>query len=113
MRDVEKFKRHMRICLGIFVVLFSILILYLGYSVIVYGERWFATPYNPRLQNAIQNIDAGTLFDVNGTPLAWTEDGQRHYHEDSSTRQAVSHIVGDTHGYTIGEMCIRDSYRYM
>ena len=47
MRDVEKFKRNMRISLGIFIALFSVLIVYLGYSVIVYGNQWYATPYNP------------------------------------------------------------------
>ena len=98
MRDVEKFKRNMRISLGIFVALFSVLIIYLGYSVIVYGNQWYATPYNPRIQQAYQNISGGTVYDTNGIRLAWSEGTTRRYNEEVDKRRALSHIMGDPAG---------------
>ena len=98
MKDVGKFKRNMRISMGIFITLFLILIGYMCYSIVTYGERWFATPYNPRLQAAIQSIDAGSIYDTNGVELAWTEDGERQYNSRRDVRRAVSHVVGDPYG---------------
>ena len=30
MKDTQKFKRHVRVCMGIFITLFAVLIVYLG-----------------------------------------------------------------------------------
>lgn len=98
MRDVEKFKRNMRISLGIFIALFSVLIVYLGYSVIVYGNQWYATPYNPRLQQAYKNISGGTVYDVKGIRLAWSDGTTRKYNPEVDKRRALSHIMGDPAG---------------
>lgn len=98
MRDVDKFKRNMRISLGIFVTLFSVLIIYLGYSVVVYGNQWYATPYNPRIQQAYKNISGGTVYDAKGIRLAWSDGTTRRYHEEVDKRRALSHIMGDPAG---------------
>ena len=88
----------MRISLGIFVTLFSVLIIYLGYSVVVYGNQWYATPYNPRIQQAYKNISGGTVYDANGIRLAWSDGTTRRYHEEVDKRRALSHIMGDPAG---------------
>ncbi len=111
MKDVHKFKRNMRISLGIFITLFSVLIIYLGYSVIIYGEKWFATPYNPRLNNAAESIDAGAIMDRFGKKLAWTDNGRK-YSADKGMRLAVSHVVGDVYGKSIGAETTFAKYLY-
>lgn len=112
MRDVGKFKRNMRVAMGIFISLFLLLIGYMCYSIVAYGEKWFATPYNPRLQAAIQTIDAGALKDANGVRLAWTENGKRVYHKDKDVRKAVSHVVGDSMGKSLGAETTFSKYIY-
>lgn len=102
MKGSAGYRRNIKISLGIFLALFAVLICYLGYAVTTYGEKWFATPYNTRLQNAAGIVRAGTIYDRNGEKLAWTEDGKRNYSSDRSLRRAVSHVVGDNLGKSIG-----------
>ena len=58
-RDEKKFRRNMRFCMGIFTVLFIVLIVYLGYTVITKGDEWVATPYNRYMQDPIHPRLAG------------------------------------------------------
>lgn len=112
MKNVEKFRRNMRISMGIFIALFSIVIVYLGYSVITYGEKWFATPYNPRLQKAMQTASAGKILDRDGVKLAWSDGNSRKYHSSKDVRRAVSHVVGDVKGKSMGAETIFARYIY-
>ena len=84
------------------------------YSTVAYGDQWFTTPFNPRI-SATKNIEnAGSIYDRNGIPLAYTQNGERKYAEGEDMRRAVSHIVGDIYGKSQGaetffaKMCIRD-----
>ena len=102
MKNEKKFRRNMKISTGFFIILFSILILYMGYSVIKNGTSWYATPYNPRISNARNSIKGGTIYDRNGVKLAWTQDSKRQYNESKEIRRACSHVVGDIYGKSIG-----------
>ena len=102
----------MRVTLGIFVVLFVTLIGYLGYSVAVYGQTWFSMPYNPRIADAREDVEAGVIYDRNGVKLAWTVDGVRQYAADEDTRRAVCHTVGDVFGKTLGAETYYAKYLY-
>lgn len=112
MRKNPNIKRNIRFALAAFVILFVVLITYLGYSVAVYGQTWFSMPYNPRIAAARESVQAGTIYDRNGVKLAWTTDGERHYAEDYSTRLAVAHTVGDTKGKTVGAETYFSKYLY-
>ncbi|MBQ9942226.1 MAG: penicillin-binding protein 2 [Christensenellaceae bacterium] len=112
MKNIKKFRRNMRIALGIFSALFSLLIIYLGYSVIAYGEKWFATPYNPRVQSAVETIEAGTIYDRYGEKLAWSDEDGRHYSARRDIRRATSHVVGDIHGKSVGAETVFAKYLY-
>ncbi|MEI6101949.1 MAG: penicillin-binding transpeptidase domain-containing protein, partial [Eubacteriales bacterium] len=112
MRKKPNIKKNIRIALAVFVGLFIILIGYLGYSVTVYGQTWFSMPYNPRIAAAQENVQAGTILDRNGVKLAWTEDGVRQYVDDTSTRKAVAHTVGDTKGKSVGAETYFSRYLY-
>ncbi len=112
MKDVNKFKKNVKVMLLLFTAMFAALIIYLGYSVITFGDKWYSTPYNPRIQNALQENDAGKILDRTGAVLAYTEDDTRYYTEDKSTRLAVSHVVGDTYGMTVGAESVFAKYLY-
>ena len=91
----------MRFSMGFFIVLFVVLIAYMGYSVLKNGAAWYATPYNPRIANARENLHGGTIYDRNGIALAWSDGTTRKYHNVKEIRRACSHVVGDIHGKTV------------
>lgn len=103
---------HMKVMLAIFCSLFVLLGSYLFYSTVTYGEQWFSSPYNPRISAARNVADAGTIYDRNGIPLAWSEGDQRHYAESSQMRQAVCHVVGDVYGKSMGAESYFARYLY-
>ena len=105
-------KLNIRITLAVFVLLFVVLAGYLAYSVLNYGHSWFSMPYNPRIAAARETVQAGTVYDRNGVPLAWSEDGERRYAADGDTRRAVAHVVGDTKGKTVGAQTYFAKYLY-
>ena len=87
----------------VFCAMFVVLSIYLVYTVDQYGTRWFASPYNTRLNTQKNNVIAGDILDRNGKVLATTDsDGDRVYTDDSSVRRATSHVVGDNYGQTFG-----------
>lgn len=95
-------KANMRFMLVVFVALFVLLGSYLMYSTVMHGEEWFSSPYNPRI-SASKNIGiAGDIYDRNGVRLAWSEGETRKYAENSDMRRAVSHVVGDVYGKSVG-----------
>lgn len=103
--------RHMKAMLAVFCCLFVLLGSYLFYSTVTYGQEWFASPYNPRIsQHKI--ADAGSIFDRNGIPLAWSEGSTRHYAENAEMRRAVCHVVGDVYGKSMGAESYFARYLY-
>lgn len=105
-------KKNMRVMLGIFCCLFVLLGSYLLYSTVAYGDQWFTTPYNPRI-SATKNVEnAGTIYDRNGIPLAYSEGKERKYAQSEDMRRAVSHVVGDIYGKSIGAETIFAKYLY-
>lgn len=104
--------RSMQGMLVIFVVLFVTLGSYLLYSTVTYGEQWFASPYNPRISAAKNIANAGTIYDRNGLALAHSVGDERVYAEDDDVRRAVSHIVGDVYGKSLGAETYFAKYLY-
>ncbi|MEF9987566.1 MAG: penicillin-binding transpeptidase domain-containing protein [Christensenella sp.] len=112
MKKTLNIKNNMRVMLVIFCCLFVLLGSYLLYSTVVYGDQWFTTPYNPRI-SASKNIEnAGAIYDRNGVPLAYTENGERKYAEGEDMRRSVSHIVGDIYGKSLGAETLFAKYLY-
>ena len=112
-QNEKRFRRNMRFCMGIFTVLFAVLIVYLGYTVITKGDEWVATPYNRYMQETMKEIDAGSISDRDGRVLAYTEeDGSRQYAESSRTRYATAHVVGDAMGFSVGAERVYAEYLY-
>ena len=96
-------RNHIKAMLALFCVMFIVLSVYLGYIVNVYGNRWFASPYNTRVANRKGTIAAGMLLDRNGVRLAYTNsEGKRKYVDVKSLRRSTSHVIGDTYGQTFG-----------
>lgn len=103
-------KKNIRTLLFVFCIMFAGLVVYLGYAITMYGERWFLTPYNPRLHNMQQTIEPGDVLDRNGDKLVYMHKGSRAYIKDKKTRKAVSHIVGDSYGMTYGAQTMFAKY---
>lgn len=78
--------------------LFALLAVFGGYSIEVYGNRWFAYTRNPRIRVQRENVVAGDVIDRNGTLLATTQDGRRVYQADEAARRAIVHLLGDDQG---------------
>lgn len=116
----KRFKSHIKMSLWIFVTLFTVTIVYLGYSILTYGDEWFNTQYNPRIQSSVQAAQsgkngsvAGSIYDRTGVKLAWTDaDGTRVYHEKTDVRRSMSHVIGDTKGMTVGAESVFVKYLY-
>lgn len=78
--------------------LFLLLAVYGGYSVTVYGNRWFASARNPRVRAQKEVVIAGDILDRDGIVLATTADGERQYQDDPAARSAIVHLIGDEQG---------------
>ncbi|MBQ6173215.1 MAG: hypothetical protein IJK28_01165 [Clostridia bacterium] len=79
--------------------LFALLAFYGGYSVLTYGDRWFASSHNGRVRQQKQTVAAGSILDRDGTVLASNAaDGTRVYAENPAVRRAMVHVVGDRDG---------------
>lgn len=106
-------RRNIRALLVVFTVMFAGLVVYLGYAVFMYGERWFITPYNPRIQNMETTVKAGDLRDRTGrTLLSIDDEGNRRYLKDRDMRESVAHIVGDSYGMTYGAQTMFAKYLF-
>jgi len=96
-------KKHIRLMLVCFCILFGILCTYLVYVINIYGTRWFTNPYNTRISAQKENVEAGEIQDRNGIVLAASDaSGKRIYPQERSVRRATSHVVGDNYGQTFG-----------
>ncbi len=106
-------RRNIRTLLIVFTVMFAGLVVYLGYAVFMYGERWFVTPYNPRIQNMETTVKAGDLRDRTGrTLLSIDDEGNRVYVDDRGMRTSIAHIVGDSYGMTYGAQTMFAKYLF-
>lgn len=105
-------RRNIRTLLIVFSVMFAGLALYLGGVVVIYGDRWFVTPYNPRIQQVESSVEPGSLLDRTGRKLLYTKGDDRVYLSDDSMRQAISHVIGDSYGMTYGAQTMFAKYLY-
>lgn len=79
-------------------ILAAAFLLGLGFLCVKYifdADLWAAQSYNPYMVSGQGLKNAGDIVDRNGVVLATSEDGERTYHENESTRKALLHTVGD------------------
>ena len=68
----------------------------LAFRLTTQNEAWVQQPYNGHIASSNGLAQAGDIIDRNGVTLAYTNaDGERVYHDDLTTRQALLHVVGD------------------
>ncbi len=95
--------RYIKVITILFVFMFAALAAYLIYIVDEYGNRWFSSPYNTRVTDKRDSVYAGKILDRKGEILAYTdENGKRQYASNAAIRLAVSHVIGDARGQTLG-----------
>ncbi|MBQ2944492.1 MAG: penicillin-binding protein [Ruminococcus sp.] len=68
----------------------------LCYRYIVDHDLWASQTYNQYLSSGKGLSEAGTIYDRNKTALAYSEGGQRLYHDDYNVRLGTLHAVGDS-----------------
>lgn len=59
------------------------------------SDQWIQHSYNGHLAGNSGLATAGTIYDRNGIPLAYSEDDLRLYNDDYTTRLSTLHVVGD------------------
>ena len=70
-------------------------IVLLGVRLMLYHDDWIQQPYNGHVNASSSLANAGKIVDRNDKKLAYSEDGERKYNDDASTREALLHLVGD------------------
>jgi peptidoglycan glycosyltransferase len=105
-------RRNIRTLLIVFTVMFAGLVVYLGYVVFMYGERWFVTPYNPRIQQVESTVEPGNLLDRTGRELLYTKGDERVYIDDDDMRESIAHVIGDSYGMTYGAQTMFAKYMF-
>ena len=93
MKQLQKNIRRVAIFLC---ALFVLLAAWGAYSLLTYGNRWFASSANTFMRTRKKNVIAGDILDRNGVVLATSYNGERIYQNDLSARKATVHVVGDS-----------------
>lgn len=107
---MKQMQRNIKRGLGIILILFLMLGIYLCYALIFYGDRWFANSYNSRvrLDGWQPKIIPGDILDRNGNILATTKETKeknpktgemqtyyyRSYYDGSERAKSIAHVVG-------------------
>ncbi len=77
-------------------IAFFVGIAYFVFNLVIHSAEWASMPTNWHLSDNEGIELAGSVLDRNGVVLAYTENGQRLYNEDYSTRCACLPVVGDS-----------------
>ncbi len=92
----------------IYLVLFTMLIINLGYFVIFSSDNLVINTYNPRLAILEKSITRGKILDRNGDVLAETVEYNENEHRVYPYENAFSHIVGYSHQGKTGIEALAD-----
>ena len=69
---------------------------FFAFRLLTQNQDWVQQAYNGHMASSNGLAQAGAIYDRNGEVLAYTDaDGERHYHENLLTREALLHVVGD------------------
>ncbi len=88
--------------LYVFAIVFIAIAAVLMYSMFSNAQEYALKPINGHLFDNGTLLNAGAILDVNGEIIAYSEEGERKYSEDASTRAALLHILGDNAGFIDG-----------
>ena len=94
-------KRLLRRTAAAYLLLIAFL-LGLGFFLVSYardGAAWALDSANRHIYDGGTLVTTGQITDRTGEILAQSVDGQRKYSEDSTTRRALLHLIGDSEGF--------------
>ncbi len=89
--------------------IFSAVVCVLAFSMLTNAEEYALKSINAHLYDNGVLTKAGEIQDRNGIKIAYTQDGERQYCDNSSTRAALLHIIGDNAGFIDGGL--QDKFR--
>lgn len=90
-------KRIMTRSLILWFVTFAFLggIIFLGGKTIWFHNEWVQQPFNGHMASGGGLGRAGKIYDRNDLTVAYSENGERYYSDDQTTREALLHVIGD------------------
>lgn len=90
-------KRILTRSLVLWFVTFAFLggIVYLAVMTVWHHNEWVQQPFNGHMASANGLGKAGKIYDRNDKTLAYSENNERHYSDDETTREALLHVIGD------------------
>ncbi len=91
------------------VIIFLFFTILLMFSMFSNAREYALKSVNAHLYENGVLTSAGEILDVNGIKLAYTQEGERKYCNDSQIRSAVLHILGDNKGFISGG--IQDTFK--
>lgn len=91
------------------IIIFSAITALLMFSMFTNAEEYALKSVNAHLYDDGVLLNAGDIVDINGNKIAYTENGERCYSSNTSTRAALLHIIGDNQGFIDGG--IQDTFR--
>ena len=94
---MKKMQKRAIICLFFAVLLVAGTAFYIG-KLAVNGGDWVSYPANQHIYTN-NKITTGVILDRNGdTLISNSKDGETQYNSDTSTREALVHVTGDSLG---------------
>ena len=90
-------KRIMTRSLVLWFVTFAFLAgtVFLGVRTVLFHNDWVQQPFNGHMASAGGLGKAGKIYDRDKNTVAYSENGNRYYSNDATTREALLHVIGD------------------
>ena len=85
-------QHRIRRLFGAFIAIFLVLLSWQSYWHLAKSDWLFAQKTNRRLDRAEKNTARGVIYDRNGTRLAWSEQGTRHYADARATADMLGYL---------------------
>ena len=106
---MNRINHRLRVLQVLFIALMIALGSYFVYSVAKYGKQWSHSAYNTRTKSGYDLVIQGSVYDRNGTKIAWSDaPNTRLYSDDEVLRLSMAHILGDRYGMMSG--ALQDRY---
>lgn len=95
MKTINKRVFIIAVCAAVFSVFAVVLMI----SVFSHAQEYALKSANNHLFTKGVLTSGGDIYDSNGVPLSYSEDGKRYYADERKVREAMLHILGDNNGF--------------
>lgn len=93
-KKLEKRNKPLKRIRAMFIVMFAMLAVYIGYYVLVLAPQQMMNDYNPRLSEIEDEVVRGDILDRNGVAIATTIQSDGDYYRTYPFENVFAHVVG-------------------